>query len=375
MSGADLTTQLAALEARLEALAARGVEIVDPRQTHVAAEVDASRIAAGVRLHPGTCLAGARTWLGAGVEVGAQGPATLTDAVLAKGARVDGGFAQGVVLLEGASLGADAHARPGTLLEERASTAHAVGLKHTILLAHVTLGSLINFCDCLMAGGSSRKDHSEVGSGFIHFNFTPWGERGDKATPSLMGDVPRGVFYRERRIFLGGSGGMIGPRRVGFGAVAAAGQVVRHDVPEDRLVLRTPPRISRKLGADRLDGAGRRRKNVDYIANLVALRSFYRAVRRPRAAALHAPVIDAALETLDLAVQERVDRLQAYLAERGAKPAKLELEPAAASQCPLPVDAGSDGELSHLDYIAGLDEATRKQGIAWLRELVASVGR
>ena len=75
------------------------------------------------------------------------------------------GFAHGAVLLDGASLGANAHARPGTLLEERASTAHTVGLKHTLLLSFVTLGSLINFCDCLMAGGRSRRDHSEVGSG------------------------------------------------------------------------------------------------------------------------------------------------------------------------------------------------------------------
>ena len=59
------------------------------------------------------------------------------------------------------------------------------------VLAFVTIGSLVNFCDLLMAGGSSRQDHSEVGSGYIHFNFTPWGARGDKATPSLIGDVPR----------------------------------------------------------------------------------------------------------------------------------------------------------------------------------------
>src|SRR5690606_1997997 len=129
------------------------------------------------------------------------------DSALARGAAVASGYVEGAVLLREAKLGANAHVRPGTLLEELASTAHAVGLKQTVLLAYVTLGSLINFCDCLMAGGTSRSDHSEVGSGFIHFNFTPWGERGDKATPSLIGDVVRGVFLRERRIFLGGLAG------------------------------------------------------------------------------------------------------------------------------------------------------------------------
>src|SRR6185436_10422934 len=120
--------------------------------------------------------------------------------------------------------------------EEEASTAHAVGLKQTILLSFVTLGSLINFCDLLMAGGTSREDHSEVGSGFIHFNFTPWGRSGDKATPSLIGDVTAGVFLRQPRIFLGGLSGIVGPQKVGFGSCTVAGQVLRREVPPNRLV-------------------------------------------------------------------------------------------------------------------------------------------
>lgn len=367
MSGPDPREAAQALDERIAKLMARGVEVLDPRQTYVGADVDPQRIAAGVRLFPGTRLMGARTWLGPGSQVGSHGPATLIDCALGPDASVHGGYAEGVVLLDGASLGADAHARPGTLLEEQASTAHAVGLKHTILMAFVTLGSLINFCDCLMAGGTSRKDHSEVGSGFIHFNFTPWGARGDKATPSLVGEVPRGVFYRERRIFLGGSGGMIGPRRVGFGAVAAAGQVVRHDVPADRLVLRTPPRISRKLGEDRLDGAGRKRRNLEYIGNLVALHAFYQQVRCVRADDASRPLMDAALETLQLAIDERVTRLRAYLDEREKPMPELQLSPSVAEQCPLDVEPGSAGEQPHMDWIRSLDESTRAQGVLWLR--------
>jgi UDP-N-acetylglucosamine/UDP-N-acetylgalactosamine diphosphorylase len=52
-------------------------------------------------------------------------------------------------------------------------------LKQTILFPFVTLGSLINFCDIFMSGGSDRKNHSEVGSSYIHFNYTP---NQDKAT-------------------------------------------------------------------------------------------------------------------------------------------------------------------------------------------------
>ena len=53
---------------RLELLAAQGVEIVDPRQTWVAADVVAERIRPGARLYPGTRLQGARTYLGAGAH-------------------------------------------------------------------------------------------------------------------------------------------------------------------------------------------------------------------------------------------------------------------------------------------------------------------
>ncbi len=145
---------------------------------------------------------------------------TITDVRLGPGSSIAAGYAANSVLLEGASLGSGAHLREGTLLEEQASGAHTVGLKQTILLPYVTLGSLINFCDCLMSGGTSRKDHSEVGSSYIHFNYTP---DGDKTTPSLFGDVVHGALLDQPAIFLGGQGGTVGPVSVGFGSVVAAG--------------------------------------------------------------------------------------------------------------------------------------------------------
>src|SRR5690606_2053865 len=191
---------------------------------------------------------------------------TLRDTVLGEHARVDAGYLDGAVLFDRARAGWGAHFRAGTLLEEEASTAHVVGLKQTILLSFVTLGSLINFCDCLMAGGTSRRDHSEVGSGFIHFNFTPWGREGDKATPSLMGDVVSGVFLRQRRIFLGGSGGLVGPGRVGYGATTGAGQVIRRAIPEDTLVIGANSNLTRPIPPDFLDAVQPRlRRNIEYI--------------------------------------------------------------------------------------------------------------
>lgn len=365
------------LEPQLEALADRGVEIVDPRQTYVAPDVSPLRVCSGVVLHPGTRLHGARTFLGPGARVGVEGPATLVDAVLGAEARVDAGYVEGAVLLDGARAGWGAHLRPGTLLEEQASTAHCVGLKHTILLSFVTLGSVINFCDVLMAGGTSRRDHSEVGSGFIHFNFTPWGEQGDKATPSMAGDVVHGVFLRERRIFLGGAGGMVGPSTVGYGSVTAAGQVVRRSVGTDLLVFQGMRALQRPFRRGAVDGLEPRlERNVAYIRQLVALRAWYRHVRRARlpAGPEHDParvVLDEALVTLGACIDERVKRTRAFAEERDGALPPLQLDPEV-GPCPLPL-AGEGPWVDHLAWVAGLSDAQVEAGVAWLAEIAAAV--
>jgi UDP-N-acetylglucosamine/UDP-N-acetylgalactosamine diphosphorylase len=96
-----------------------------------------------------------------------------------------------------------------------------------MLMPFATLGSLINFCDCLMSGGTGVNDHSEVGSSYIHFNFTA---HQDKATPSIAGNVSEGVMLNRSPIFLGGQGGLVGPTRMAFGTVVAAGTICRRDV-------------------------------------------------------------------------------------------------------------------------------------------------
>jgi hypothetical protein len=362
------------MEETLAALTAQGVEIVDPRQTYVAPDVSLARVCSGVVLHPGTRLQGARTFLGPGARVGVEGPATLVDAVLGAGARVDGGYVEGAVLLADARAGYGAHLRPGTLLEEEASTAHCVGLKHTILLSFATLGSLINFCDALLAGGTSRTDHSEVGSGFIHFNFTPWGERGDKATPTLVGDVTRGVFLRERRIFLGGAGGLVGPGTVAYGSVTAAGQVVRRPVAAERMVLEASPVFDRPLPPRKLDALEPRlRRNLDYIGQLVALRAWYRHVRLARAGSpVLRTVLEAAHELLGTCLHERVLRLRAFVEERGGSMPAVSLD-AEPSPCPLPIEPAADASAAgdHVAWAQGLSPAEVEAGVAWLEEIAA----
>ncbi|HXJ23876.1 MAG TPA: UDP-N-acetylglucosamine pyrophosphorylase [Polyangia bacterium] len=358
----------------VQALLERGVRVVDPGQLFVDDQVDPTRIHPTAIIHPGCRLQGRRTFLGAGAQVGTEGPATLVDSVLGDGASIASGYAKGAVLLRGASLGAAGHTREGTLLEEEASTAHAVGLKQTILLSFVTLGSLINFCDVLMAGGTSRKDHSEVGSGFIHFNFTPWGKAGDKATPSLVGDVIDGVLLRQQRIFLGGSSGLVGPRSVGYGSITGAGQVVRRDVAARRLVVQPAPTVDEPLDApreERVDPV--LRKNVTYIANLHALRAWYERVRLARArragSADQAIIFEEAIRNVETSLAERVARLGSYLTERRRTLPQITLPPVP----PFPVALDAPGTVEHVQWVQSLSDEQAEAARAWLGGIARDV--
>ncbi len=205
----------------------KGVRITDPFSVEIGEEVSVKRISGqGVVLYGGTKIYGARTLISAGVKIGYEGPATVVDCHLGLQVELNGGFFQSSVFLDKARIASGAHIREGSLLEEETKVGHTVGLKQTILFPFVTLGSLINFCDCLMAGGTGREDHSEVGSSYVHFNYTP---QQDKATPSLIGDVPRGVMLDQPPIFLGGQGGLVGPARIDYGTVITAGTIWRQD--------------------------------------------------------------------------------------------------------------------------------------------------
>lgn len=314
-----------ALSPRVRDLLARGVRMPHPASVWVGDEVDPARVAAEVTLHPGTRLTGAHTALGRGAVLGAEAPMTVDDCQLGAGVELKGGFASGAVFLEGAQVASGAHIRPGTILEEEASAAHTVGFKQTILMPFVTTGSLINFCDCLMAGGTSRKNHSEVGSSYIHFNFTP---HQDKATASLIGDVPRGVMLNQPPIFLGGQGGLVGPARIGYGCVIPAGVVWRRDATEDHHLLQPPadtahgPRPYR-LGVYR-DAARLLRNNLTYLGNMRALHAWYQHARAPMMTGLHDRWCrEGALVQLEVIHAERLKRLAEWIGKLGASAKQL----------------------------------------------------
>ncbi len=296
----------------IEKLIKKGVQIDQPSSVEIGGDVDVDRISDdGVVIYAGCKIFGPDTLILPGVKLGYEAPATVDNCQVGPDVELKGGYFNQSVLLEKAKLGMGSHVRAGTILEEQAVIAHTVALKHTILFPFVTLGSLINFCDCLMAGGTSRKNHSEVGSSYIHFNFTP---SQDKATASLIGDVPRGVMLNQKPIFLGGQGGMVGPCRLNFGITVAAGTIIRKDESrEDRLIFGKEGK-----GGNIPFEPGRYRSNkriimnnIIYIGNLIALQQWYRQVRTLFISTRFPESLMSGLKkNIQLAIEERIERLK-----------------------------------------------------------------
>jgi len=299
---------------KIEALIAKGIKIPNPESIEIAPDVDINRVSGkDVVINSGCRIFGDSTLILQGVEIGREGPVTVENCQIGPNVQLKGGYFKDAVFLEKASIGYGSRIREGSILEEGASVSHAVDLKQTILFPFVTLGSLINFCDCLMAGGTSRQDHSEVGSSFIHFNYTP---NQDKATPSLIGDVPRGVMLNQRPVFLGGQGGLVGPCRLEFGTITAAGTICRKDqLKPDRLIYE---RGGPGGNIPYYPGMYRSVKrivhnNLIYIANLMTLMQWYKNIRSqfisndfPEA------LLNGLKEKLQMAIDERINRLEAF---------------------------------------------------------------
>ncbi len=359
------------------------------------------RISPDAIIHPGCRILGPDTSIGPGCILGKEAPLTLENCQLQSNVSLAGGFCSGSSFLTGASLGADAHLRPGTILEEHAGGGHAVGLKQTILMPFVTTGSLINVCDCLMAGGTDRKNHSEIGSSYVHFNYTP---NQDKATASLLGDVPRGVMLDQAPIFLGGQGGLVGPARIAYGTVIAAGTIWRGDILEPNQLHYGKARHGSQASASGVYKNARRivRNNLIYIGNLHALLQWYEHVRARFMQ--HTPFDTAAFRgaraRITLVIGERLKRMDELVEKLAASSARHPSPDEAAFQNSFAATwpalrphltpdatanigardrvtllAGLDtsSKRSYLDAIHTLSPSARTSGTAWLQAVVDAV--
>lgn len=314
------------MNSKIEQLINKGVKFSNPYNVDIGEDVDIERISKGVTIYSGSRISGKSTLILRGAKIGYESPVTVENCYVASDVELKGGFFKQSVFLKKSSMGLGAHVRECTILEEESGGAHTVGLKHTILFPFVILGSLINFCDILMTGGTSRKNHSEVGSSYIHFNYTP---NQDKATPSLLGDVPNGVMLNQRPIFLGGQGGLVGPCRLAFGTVTAAGTICRSDelnqgrlISEPGIKANVPFKPSRFQNSKRIIA-----NNMSYIANLLALKAWYVHVRSQFVSEDFPQLLmDGLKETLIMCIEERIKRLKDFCQNSGISDAWQQLE-------------------------------------------------
>ncbi len=383
---------------RIAQLTDRGVDVWGYNRVYVGEDVDVDNIEPGAVLYEGI-ITGANTRIGAGSKIGVSGPARIHNCQIGRNCELGAGTYDGSTLLDGAKVRGFAELRPGTLLEEEAEAAHCCAFKNTILTAGAVAGSMINFCDAFLTGGTSRSDHSEIGSGAVHFNFDP---RGDK-WGSLFGDVT-GVLMRSAPVFVGGQCGVVAPLHVDFGAVTAAGSIVRRDVGPDCIKFESAS-TNILQGFDREAYMSLRRKLISTARLIGTLRAFavwYDEVRIAYAEARLLPLYEAAKAQALAHADERVkrvgkiiDKLPRSIEKTGESPLRdehqllvakrdeiLELFSSAPDKTAAPgrfLDAYSaaltEDESAHIGALRGLPDDAVEEARAWLVALAETYPR
>jgi len=245
----------------------------------------------------------------------------LIDTVIGAKSILGAGVAEQAVFLGKESMvndfttGYGFRVRKGSLYEEDSSSAQHTDTKMTILFPWATLGSDINFCDALLAGGTGPElgSFSEVGSGTIHFNYSI---RGDKATASLFGDVLQGVFLEQERLFIGGKNSLLGPVKADFGAMTAAGARIKGKLPKGlnygHPLSKGTVHYDARIFSD---VSGIVKNQINVLAELTALANWYKQVRINCVAQTHEQkfLYESGLRMVELNYQERLDQLSRYV--------------------------------------------------------------
>ncbi len=350
---------------RIDALRRRGVLVWSAERVYVGPELAPDAIEPGARLM-NAVIRGASTVIGGGSSIGEQGSATLTDVQIGRDVIVGPGSYTACTLLDGVKVRGFAELRRGTVLEEGAEAGHTVGLKNTYFGAWVVAGSCINFCDAYVSGGTGRENHTEIGSGAMHFNFSP----GRDKFGSVLGGS-RGLLRRQPPIFVGGNTGLVAPLAVPFGALLPAGATIRA-WPTDAPSIEPVEAHRRKLVAA-----------ATLLGTLEATIAWYAAVRAPNVDTWATAVVRGALRQLLAHRDWRRVELRRYV-ERVSGRWEPAVEHMGQALCerlhadpvipPLPERFEEQYRTlrtrhSHVDAIAALSPEATKEAEAWLASI------
>jgi len=232
-----------AMRQRVGLLQKKGVEILNPDSVTVGSDVNLDDIEPGVSLGPGTVLSGRETMIGADTRI--VGAASIKNCLIGRNCSLHAGEYLDSVLLDGCATVGWARVRGHSAWEEGSQAAHNVDTKTTVLGYKTTLGSLINFCNVLMLGGTSPRLEvgAEVGSGTINFNFLPYGPTvGALIKPSTVVGSIESPFLScadapIRYDFIGGHSSIIAPTVIGLNCVIAAKTRVNPGIYGDDVLI------------------------------------------------------------------------------------------------------------------------------------------
>ena len=296
---------------RIELLRKQGVEVWGEARVYVSPDVCLKNICPGAVLKNAS-ISGAETMIGRRAEIGTSGTAVLCNCQIGNDVELGAGAYDSATLLSFSKARGFAEFRTGTLLEETAEVGHNVGLKNTFLGLGVVAGSNINLCDIVVTGGNSRQNHTEIGSGTVHFNFDP---RRDKFG-SLLGNAA-GLLLASPPIFVGGNVGLVAPLHVGYGAVIPAGTTVRSDVPSGKLFNICTPEQATEMKdfepALYFDMSRKCITTAKLIGTLHSLLQFYEHVRMPFCDSWEMLLYKAAAARLATHAEYRVRELRATI--------------------------------------------------------------
>ena len=195
--------------ARIDALRAAGVTLLDPSTTFIDDDVT---IGGGTVIHPGVTLEG-RTRIGANCRIRSWvriADSTIGDNVFINDScvidesRVD----------DDGRVGPFAHLRPGSHMKDGSRVGNFVELKKTVLGE----GSKANHLAYL--GNATIGAGVNIGAGTITCNYD-----GEKKHPTVIEDGA----------FIGSNSQLVAPVTIGAGAYVAAGSSITEDVPPGAL--------------------------------------------------------------------------------------------------------------------------------------------
>ena len=146
------------IERKVKILIDKGVRILDPSAVDIGEDVDPDRISPdAVTIYPGCRIYGDQTLIMEKVTLGFEGPVTIENCQIGPGVKIKAGFCRESVFLDNASAGAGAHIRKAACWKKDPVSPTRSGSSRPFSFPSLPWAALINFCDCLMSGGTSRK--------------------------------------------------------------------------------------------------------------------------------------------------------------------------------------------------------------------------